>query len=140
MPMHAKYPTLFSPMRIGPKVARNRSWMSAHATLLVKDHVFTDAHVAYYAERAKHGVAVITMECMAVHETSLPYRGKALSFDPRMVPQYRKIAAAVQAAWRAAAGAALASRAGDEFGRLRPCRSGRRRPCPARSIARCRMS
>ena len=90
------YPTLFSPMRLGPKVARNRTWMSAHATLLVKDHVFTDEHVAYYAERAKHGVAVITMECMAVHETSLPYRGKALSFDPRMVPQYRKIAAAVQ--------------------------------------------
>ncbi len=89
------YPTLFSPIRLGPKTARNRTWMSAHATLLVKDHVFTDEHVAYYAERAKHGVAVITMECMAVHETSLPYRGKALSFDPRMVPQYRKIAAAV---------------------------------------------
>ncbi|WP_431281270.1 FAD-dependent oxidoreductase [Humitalea sp. 24SJ18S-53] len=69
--------------------------MSAHATLLVKDHVFTDEHVAYYEERAKHGVAVITMEAMAVHETSLPYRGKALAFDPRMVPQFRKIADAV---------------------------------------------
>jgi 2,4-dienoyl-CoA reductase-like NADH-dependent reductase (Old Yellow Enzyme family) len=92
-----RYPTLFSPIRLGPKTARNRSWMSAHATLLVKDHVFTDEHVAYYAERAKHGVAVITMECMAVHETSLPYRGKALSFDPRMVPQYAKIAEAVHA-------------------------------------------
>lgn len=91
----SRYPTLFSPMPIGPKVARNRTWMSAHATLLVKDNVFTDEHVAYYAERAKHGVAVITMEAMAVHETSLPYRGKALSFDPRMVPQYAKIAAAV---------------------------------------------
>jgi 2,4-dienoyl-CoA reductase-like NADH-dependent reductase (Old Yellow Enzyme family) len=90
-----RYPTLFSPLRLGPKTARNRTWMSAHATLLVKDHVFTDEHVAYYAERARHGVAVITMECMAVHETSLPYRGKALSFDPRMVPQYAKIAAAV---------------------------------------------
>lgn len=92
---HPHYPTLFSPIRLGAKTARNRTWMSAHATLLVKDHIFTDEHVAYYAERAKGGVAVITMECMAVHETSLPYRGKALSFDPRMVPQYRKIAAAV---------------------------------------------
>lgn len=92
---HPHYPTLFSPIRLGPKTARNRTWMSAHATLLVKDHIFTDEHVAYYAERAKGGVAVITMECMAVHETSLPYRGKALSFDPRMVPQYEKIAAAV---------------------------------------------
>jgi len=92
---HSLYPTLFSPLKLGPKVARNRSWMSAHATLLVKDHLFTDAHIAYYAERARHGVAVITMEAMAVHETSLPYRGKALAFDPRMVPQFAKIAAEV---------------------------------------------
>jgi 2,4-dienoyl-CoA reductase-like NADH-dependent reductase (Old Yellow Enzyme family) len=94
---HPNYPTLFSPMKLGPRVARNRIWMSAHATLLVKDHLFTDAHIAYYEERARNGVAVITMEAMAVHETSLPYRGKALAFDPRMVPQYRKIADAVHA-------------------------------------------
>jgi len=91
------YPTLLSPLKLGPKTARNRSWMSAHATLLVKDHLFTDAHIAYYAERARHGVAVITMEAMAVHETSLPYRGKALAFDPRMVPQFARIADAVHA-------------------------------------------
>ena len=94
---HSLYPTLFSPLKLGPKLARNRSWMSAHATLLVKDHLFTDAHIAYYAERARHGVAVITMEAMAVHETSLPYRGKALAFDPRMVPQFQKVAEAVHA-------------------------------------------
>ena len=95
--LHPRYPTLFSPMRLGPRVARNRTWMAAHATLLVKDHLFTDAHLAYYEERARNGVAVITMEAMAVHETSLPYRGKALAFDERMVPQYRRIADAVHA-------------------------------------------
>lgn len=89
------YPTLFSPLALGPKRARNRSWMSAHATLLVKDHLFTDAHIAYYEERARNGVAVITMEAMAVHPTSLPYRGKALAYDDRMVPQYARIAEAV---------------------------------------------
>jgi 2,4-dienoyl-CoA reductase-like NADH-dependent reductase (Old Yellow Enzyme family) len=94
---HSLYPTLFSPLQLGNKTARNRTWMSAHATLLVKDFLFTDAHVAYYTERARHGVAVITMEAMAVHETSLPYRGKALAFDPRMVPQFQKIADAVHA-------------------------------------------
>ena len=92
---HPLYPTLFSPIRLGSRTARNRTWMAAHATLLVKDHLFTDAHLAYYAERARHGVAVITMEAMAVHPTSLPYRGKALAYDDRMVEQYRKIAAAV---------------------------------------------
>lgn len=94
---HSLYPRLFSPQRLGPKTARNRTWMSAHATLLVKDHLFTAEHIAYYAERARHGVAVITMEAMAVHETSLPYRGKALAFDPRMVPQFARIADAVHA-------------------------------------------
>jgi mycofactocin system FadH/OYE family oxidoreductase 2 len=90
-----RFPTLFSPLALGPRQAKNRSWMSAHATLLVKDHLFTDGHIAYYEERARHGVAVITMEAMAVHPTSLPYRGKALAYDDRMVPQYARIAEAV---------------------------------------------
>ena len=66
--------------------------MTAHATLLVKDHLFTDEHIAYYVERAKGGVGVITMEAMAAHPTTQPYKGKAFAFDPRMVAQYRKIA------------------------------------------------
>jgi mycofactocin system FadH/OYE family oxidoreductase 2 len=91
------YPTLLSPIKIGAHTIRNRVWMAAHATLLVKDHLFTDAHIHYYAERARHGVGIITMEAMAVHPTTQPYKGKAFAFDERMVPQYRKIADAVHA-------------------------------------------
>jgi 2,4-dienoyl-CoA reductase-like NADH-dependent reductase (Old Yellow Enzyme family) len=86
---------LFEPCRLGRQVAKNRIWMTAHATLLVKDHLFTDEHIAYYVERAKGGVGVITMEAMAAHPTTQPYKGKAFAFDPRMVAQYRKIAGAV---------------------------------------------
>ncbi len=71
--------------------------MLAHATLLVKDNLFTDAHVGYYVARAKGGVSAITMEAMAVHPTTQPYKGKAFAFDERMVAQYQKIAAPVQA-------------------------------------------
>lgn len=92
-----RYPILGSPIKLGPKTARNRIWMTAHATLLVKDHLFTDAHIAYYTERAKGGAAVITMEAMATHPTTQPYKGKAFAFDPRMVPEYRKLADAVHA-------------------------------------------
>ena len=46
------YPNLLSPLRVGKHELRNRVWMAAHATLLVKDHLFTDAHVHYYVERA----------------------------------------------------------------------------------------
>ena len=89
------YPNLFSPQKIGQHTIKNRVWMSAHATLLVRDHLFTDEHVSYYVERAKGGVGIITMEAMAVHETTQPYKGKAFAFDSRMVPQYQKIADAV---------------------------------------------
>ncbi|MDE0801624.1 MAG: hypothetical protein OSB02_12950, partial [Rhodospirillaceae bacterium] len=89
------YPNLFSPLKIGQHTIKNRVWMSAHATLLVRDHLFTDEHVSYYVERAKGGVGIITMEAMAVHETTQPYKGKAFAFDSRMVPQYQKIADAV---------------------------------------------
>ncbi|MEO7941721.1 MAG: FAD-dependent oxidoreductase [Burkholderiaceae bacterium] len=89
------YPRLLGPGRIGQHETKNRVWMTSHATLLVKDHLFTDAHVDYYVERAKGGAAVITMEAMAVHESTQPYPGKAFAFDPRMIGEFRKIAAAV---------------------------------------------
>ncbi|MBU6378253.1 MAG: FAD-dependent oxidoreductase [Gammaproteobacteria bacterium] len=94
---HPQFPRLFAEGRLGPRATRNRVWMAAHATLLVKDNLFTDAHVHYYVERARGGVGVITMEAMATHPTTQPYKGKAFAFDPRMVPQYRKIADAVHA-------------------------------------------
>lgn len=74
----------------------NRVWMTAHSTQLVKDHNFSDAHIAYYAERAKGGVGVITMEAMAVHPTTQPYEGKIFAFDERVIPEYMKLAAAVR--------------------------------------------
>ncbi len=89
------YPHLFTPVQIGPKVARNRLWMTAHATQLVKDHKYSDEHIAYYAERAKGGVGVITMEATAVHPTTQPYAGKVFAFDHAVVDNYRKLAAAV---------------------------------------------
>ena len=93
--MSTLYPRLLSPGQLGRHETKNRVWMTSHATLLVKDHLFTDAHVDYYVERAKGGAAVITMEAMAVHESTQPYPGKAFAFDPRMVGEFRKIAAAV---------------------------------------------
>lgn len=93
--MGSRYPNLLSEIRLGPKTARNRVWMVAHGTQLVKNHNFSSAHVDYYAERARGGVGVITMEAMAVHPTTQPYEGKIFAFDPAVVPNYRQIAAAV---------------------------------------------
>src|SRR6187200_267031 len=70
--MPPDYPTLFSPITLGPRTAKNRIWMTAHATEFSTDGTFADASADYYAERARGGVAVITMEAMAVHPTTQP--------------------------------------------------------------------
>lgn len=93
--MSSRYPHLFTPIDIGPKQAKNRVWMTAHSTQLVKDHNFSQAHIDYYAERAKGGVGVITMEAMAVHPTTQPYEGKIFAFDRRVIPNYQRLSAAV---------------------------------------------
>ncbi|MBL41655.1 MAG: NADH:flavin oxidoreductase [Rhodospirillaceae bacterium] len=93
--MDSKFKKLSQPIKLGKKIAKNRTWMTAHATLLVKDHLFNESHINYYAKRAQGGVAVITMEAMAVHPTTQPYEGKAFSFDKRIVSEYRKISNAV---------------------------------------------
>ncbi|MBO9355442.1 FAD-dependent oxidoreductase [Bordetella petrii] len=90
-----RYPRLLGPAQLGRKTTKNRIWMTAHVTQLVKDHLFTQEHLDYYAERARGGVGIITMEATAVHPTTLPYPGKPFGFDPRIISEYKKIAAAV---------------------------------------------
>lgn len=90
------YPRLFEEVQLGPRVARNRVWMTAHATEFSTDHTYADAHAAYYGERARHGVGVITMEATAVHPTSQPRQGVVLAYDSAVVDSYRRVASAVQ--------------------------------------------
>ncbi|ABW13114.1 NADH:flavin oxidoreductase/NADH oxidase [Parafrankia sp. EAN1pec] len=89
------YPTTFSPIALGPRTARNRIWLAAHATEFSTDGTFADASADYYAERARGGVAVITMEAMAVHPSTRPRRGVILAYEAAVVDSYRKVAAAV---------------------------------------------
>jgi 2,4-dienoyl-CoA reductase-like NADH-dependent reductase (Old Yellow Enzyme family) len=93
--MPADYPTLFSPIALGPRTARNRVWMTAHATEFSTDGTFADTSADYYAERARGGVAVITMEAMAVHPSTQPRRGVIKAYDAAVVDSYRKVADAV---------------------------------------------
>ena len=90
------YPTLFTPLRIGPKTAKNRIWMTGHSTHLVENDNFSDGHIDYYRERAKGGVGVITTEALVVHPTSQPYDGaRVAAYDPGIVPNYRRLSDAL---------------------------------------------
>ncbi|GAA1847888.1 FAD-dependent oxidoreductase [Pseudonocardia ailaonensis] len=93
----SEYPILTSPLRLGPRTAPNRTWMTGHSTHLVKDNTFSQEHIDYYAERAAGGTAVITMEAMAVHPTTQPYEGmRVYAFEPSVVPAYRQMKAALE--------------------------------------------
>jgi 2,4-dienoyl-CoA reductase-like NADH-dependent reductase (Old Yellow Enzyme family)/thioredoxin reductase len=93
---NSPYPTLFTPMQLGPKTAKNRIWMTGHSTHLVENAKFSEAHINYYRERARGGLGVITTEALAVHPTTQPYEGaRVFAFEPEIVPNYQALATAL---------------------------------------------
>lgn len=92
------YPSLFSPVRIGTHVLKNRIIMSAMATNSCNiDGSVTPAIVAHYAKRARGGVGMIIIEF-----TSVDYpagRGSLTQLqlaDPRVIAGFHAIADSVQ--------------------------------------------
>jgi 2,4-dienoyl-CoA reductase-like NADH-dependent reductase (Old Yellow Enzyme family)/thioredoxin reductase len=83
-------------MKLGPKTAKNRIWMTGHSTHLVENAKFSEAHINYYRERAKGGLGVITTEALAVHPTTQPYDGaRVFAYEPEIVPNYAALASAL---------------------------------------------
>ena len=91
-----RFRLLFSPIRVGSLTLRNRIVNTAHGTGFTKDHVFTDQHVHYYAERAKGGVAMIITESASVHPTSnIGMQDTLRGYERNILPSYRRVADAV---------------------------------------------
>ena len=95
--MTEAYPTLLSPVRLGPATLRNRIVSTSHQTSLVHDGVPTDDFLAYQEARARGGAAAIFIEATAVHETGLLTSHSIAGFDPAVVPVYRRIGDALRA-------------------------------------------
>jgi 2,4-dienoyl-CoA reductase-like NADH-dependent reductase (Old Yellow Enzyme family) len=74
----AQFPNLFSPLAVGPLTLKNRIFVTGHMTMMVTGGVPSEAQAAYYAARARGGVAMIVTEAAAVHETGLR-GGKVIS-------------------------------------------------------------
>lgn len=93
---HPQFPLLFSALKVGVLELRNRIVNTAHGTGFTRDHVFTDQHVHYYAERARGGAAMIITESASVHPTSnIGMQDTLWGYDRAIVPSYRKVAGAV---------------------------------------------
>lgn len=86
---------LFTPQQIGSVTVPNRLVLLPHTTLLGDQHLVGDRQIAYYEERAKGGVGLVIVETLVVHPTSQPLLNEPFAFDPRQVPRYRELTAAV---------------------------------------------
>ena len=93
----SRYRYLFSPLRVGPVVVRNRIVFAAHLTNYARDGLPTAQHAAYYAARAAGGTGLIITEEHSTHPTDWPYEKLIHGFRRAVVPGYRRITEAVHA-------------------------------------------
>ncbi|HUZ20395.1 MAG TPA: mycofactocin system FadH/OYE family oxidoreductase 2 [Acidimicrobiales bacterium] len=93
----SRYRMLFSPLRLGPTVVRNRVVFSAHLTNYAEDGLPSEQHAAYYAARAAGGAGLIITEEHSTHPTDWPYEKLIHGFRPEVLPGYRRITEAVHA-------------------------------------------
>jgi len=87
---------LLSPIKLRHTLVRNRMVLAAHQTNLAEDNLLSERHLSYYARRAQGGVGLIVIEQQVVHPSDYPYQMAIFGFDERVVPCYRRIAAAVK--------------------------------------------
>ncbi|WP_148046138.1 FAD-dependent oxidoreductase [Nocardioides marmoriginsengisoli] len=89
---------LLEPLALGGRTLRNRIIVTAHATYNIDaEHLPNDDDVAYFAERARGGAALVTMGTTAVHPSSPSPYGIYHNFDDRIVPRYEVLSESVHA-------------------------------------------
>ncbi len=95
-PGRALYPNLFSPLRLGPRVARNRITYSAHSAYYGEGETGwpSERHIAYHRDRARGGAGFGVIEGARVLPNSLPSSRGLGAFNPAALPMYRRLAEA----------------------------------------------
>lgn len=91
--MENRYPHLFNPITIGNMTVKNRIFQSAVGThLATENYEVTKEHLAYFEERAKGGVGLITTECIVMQPDTryTTMHGLGL-FEDRMIDELKKI-------------------------------------------------
>ena len=81
---------LFSPIKVGETVVKNRVFMPPISTNLADKGYVTDALVAHYAARAKGGVGLIVTEVTTVEPTYIYLPGDMSIHDDSFIPGWKK--------------------------------------------------
>ncbi|MBU6266768.1 MAG: FAD-dependent oxidoreductase [Sphingomonadales bacterium] len=94
--MSSHFPRLFKPVKLRGHTLRNRIVFGAHTANMAEAGVPGDQHVAYYAERAQGGAAMIVVEPMPVHAAAVLTRGNFRHDDDSVIPHFRKVTDAIR--------------------------------------------
>ena len=78
-----QYRHLFSPVTVGHKTLKHRLNFGAHTANMSVDGLPAERHYGYYLERAAGGAAMIVIEPVPVHQTTVLTRG---NFRLAMIP------------------------------------------------------
>ena len=95
---------LWTPLRIGATTVKNRVMLSPHRQAYGDDNQPTDRMIAYYAERAKGGVALVDGESTSVSRRlarasaeSGPSGWRLTAYEERVIPAFARLAEALHA-------------------------------------------
>lgn len=94
--MSKLFPRLNSPLGLRGRTLRNRIVFGAHTANMACDGMPTEQHVAYYAERAIGGAAMIVVEPMPVHPAAVLTRGNFRPGDDAVIPHFKHVTAAIK--------------------------------------------
>lgn len=96
--MAEQFRHLFTPIKIGPVTVRNRIVVAPHGTLTGEGGLPSERGAYYYAERAKGGVGLVTIEGVQA-APKIPFIGYPdaviRAYDERSIPGFRLIASMV---------------------------------------------
>ena len=88
-----EFPTLLSPIQVGPKLLRNRVICTGHNPHYDTDGLIGDQQIAFHVQKAKGGIALSTTGATSVHPSGgmLPL-APLINFDNSVLPGYRRLA------------------------------------------------
>lgn len=93
-----QFTSLFTPLHIGPMTVKNRFVVPAMSNnFALPTGCLSDESVAYYAERARGGFGLITIEATVVERKAKGGPRKSCIFDDSMIDGFRSVAEACHA-------------------------------------------
>jgi 2,4-dienoyl-CoA reductase-like NADH-dependent reductase (Old Yellow Enzyme family)/thioredoxin reductase len=89
--MSKLFPHLFEPLKLRHRTLKHRLNFGAHTANMSEGGLPGERHLAYYAERARGGAAMIVVEPVPAHRTGVLTRGNFLHSDDAVIPHFRRI-------------------------------------------------